>query len=90
MSRRTTSSSERSELDEIERSLKTSTYLNDDFWENIHHGIKPQQAHIPNYKQLTKGEKLSIAAGGSVPVESELSGMHMDFGSVYDSFKVDS
>jgi len=78
MDRHTLNASERAEVQEIEKSLKTSTYIsNPEFWENIHQGI-PTQSNVPNYKQPTKGEVL-----GSLASESD--GMHMDIGGLYNT-----
>ena len=78
--RRTETSAERAECEEIEKSLKTSSYLTDDFWENIHSGIKPQKSYVPNYKQPTKGEMLS---GTSQSRVAESDGLHMDLEGFY-------
>lgn len=49
-SRKKETPAERAERLEIVKSLKTSTYLTDSFWENIHSGAK-QKFHVPNYKK---------------------------------------
>ncbi|MHA2279501.1 MAG: hypothetical protein ACXAC5_01230 [Promethearchaeota archaeon] len=59
------------ERQEIETSLKTSSYLTDEFWESIHSGIKPKTTPVPNYRQPTRGELYG-------QVDSEMQGIHMD------------
>jgi hypothetical protein len=76
MERRTESAAERAEREEIERSLKTSTYLTDHFWESIHSGIKPQTPQVPNYQEPTRGDMYANVA-------SESQGEHMDLEGFY-------
>jgi len=66
MERHTETQAERAEREEIERSLKTSTYLTDHFWESIHSGIKPTTPHVPNYQNPTQmeGESLHMDMNG--------------------------
>jgi len=77
MERRTETPAERAEREEIERSLKTSTYLTDNFWESIHSGIKPNTPQVPNYREPTRGDTFATA--------NESGGEHMDLDGFYKS-----
>ena len=77
MDRRTESAEERAERDHIEKSLKTSTYLTDQFWESIHKGVRPVTAQVPNYGQPSRGT-----------YASEADGIHMDLDGFYKTAAV--
>jgi hypothetical protein len=70
VARKTWTAADRAEQEAIQKTLKVSSYL-DDVLESIHSGAPPK-VNVPNYREPTKAELMSIP--------SEVYGEHMDLG----------
>jgi len=78
--RHTISSDDRREIENIEKSLNVTTYLNE-VYEAIHSG-KPAKVHVPDFRSPTRGEVNSA-------VSSESQGISMDLNAFADAVSGD-